>query len=230
MEYVVEPVQRTSLPVSENEGRFPVQDIYCVGRNYADHAIEMGHDPDKEAPFFFIKPAYAVLQDGEEMEYPALSHDVHHEVELVVAIGTGGRNILLADAMSHVYGYAVGIDMTRRDLQQEAKDKSRPWDAGKTFVHAAPCSAVVPITQIGELNEGMIELHINSERRQSGNINQMIWKVPEVIVKLSELFQLQAGDLIFTGTPAGVGPIQKGDELLATIEQVGDLRIKVAQG
>ena len=229
MSFVIEPAARVVLPVNGSRDVFPVGQIYCVGRNYAEHALEMGHDPDREAPFFFMKPAYAVLQNGGQMQYPALSSDVHHEVELVVALARGGSNVSVRDAMQWVFGYAVGIDMTRRDLQAQAKEKSRPWEAGKTFKHAAPCSAITPLAVTGEMNDGLVRLSINGDERQRGDINQMIWKVPEVISRLSELFLLQAGDLIYTGTPAGVGPIRPGDDIEAQIDKVGSLNIKVGE-
>lgn len=228
MNFVFNPVARASLPVLGSDDVFPVGQIYCVGRNYAEHAIEMGHDPDREAPFFFMKPGFAILRDGQQMQYPSRSSDVHHEVELVVALETGGENVAAEDAMELVFGYAVGIDMTRRDRQAEAKEKRRPWEIGKTFKHAAPCSAIAPIATTGEINSGRIYLAVNGEPRQAGNINQMIWKIPEVIAKLSELFPLQPGDLIFTGTPAGVGPVNIGDDLEARIEGVGEIKIRVA--
>ncbi len=227
MAFAFDPVSQVTLPVEGSDLLFPVNQIYCVGRNYADHAIEMGHDPNREAPFFFMKPGYAILQDGGEMVYPSLSQDVHHEVELVVALGSGGSDISVDDAMELVFGYGVGIDMTRRDLQAQAKEKSRPWEAGKTFRHAAPCSAIVPIKQTGEIQDGIISLSINGETRQKGDVNQMIWKVAEVISRLSTLFVLQAGDLIYTGTPAGVGPIHSGDEISANVERVANLTISV---
>jgi fumarylpyruvate hydrolase len=227
MSYPFKVDDAVTLPIIDRDDEFPVSQIYCVGRNYADHAIEMGHDPNREAPFFFMKPAYSILNDGEQMEYPFGSTDVHHEVELVVALGKGGSNIDVNDAMGFVYGYAVGIDMTRRDLQAQAKEKGRPWEAGKTFLHAAPCSAIVPIDKIGEMNYGAIRLSVNGTERQAGDINQMIWKVPEVISRLSELFVLHPGDLIYTGTPAGVGPIESGDKIQAVIENVGSLNIEV---
>jgi fumarylpyruvate hydrolase len=226
MSYVIEAARTAELAV-KGGGLFPVHQIYCVGRNYADHAVEMGHDPDKEPPFFFMKPEYAVLNSGEDMQYPALSSDVHHEVELVVALAKGGRDVAVEDAMDLVYGYGVGIDMTRRDLQAEAKDKSRPWEAGKAFLHAAPCSTLVPISECGEMSDGPITLAINGQTRQEGNINQMIWKVPEVISRLSTLFSLRSGDLIFTGTPAGVGPIQRGEHIVAEVPGVGKLEVNV---
>lgn len=217
-----------SLPINDSDQSFPVQNIYCVGRNYADHAMEMGHDPDREEPFFFMKPAYTVLPDGGDLVYPPLSQDVHHEVELVVALGEGGSNIPVSSAADHVFGYGVGLDLTRRDLQSEAKAQSRPWDAGKVFLHAAPCSKLVLKTD-GLIDAGNIQLFVNGEQRQQGNINQMIWKIPEIISKLSMLFPLQAGDLIFTGTPAGVGPIFPGDNLLALVENVGALNVSVLE-
>jgi fumarylpyruvate hydrolase len=230
MSYVIEPSPLPTLGVKGSSKKFPVSQIYCVGRNYADHAVEMGGDPDREPPFFFMKPGYSVLSQGIEMIYPNLSNDVHHEVELVVALGQGGQDIPVDKAMSLVYGYAVGIDMTRRDLQSEAKDKRRPWEAGKSFLHAAPCSNIAPLELTGEISSAEIFLDINGVPRQSGNVNQMIWKVPEVISRLSELFVLQAGDLIFTGTPAGVGPIERGDRIEAGVATVGTLIVKVASG
>ncbi len=223
--YVIEPAAQPILNVAGDERVFPVNEIFCVGRNYADHAIEMGGDPNREPPFFFMKPGFAILGDGGVMEYPAFSNDVHHEVELVVALGQGGTDVSEEEATSLIFGYGVGIDMTRRDLQSLAKEKSQPWEAGKTFRHSAPCSNIVPIAQTGELTEGAIWLEINGERRQTGNINQMIWKVPEIIARLSSLFTLAPGDLIYTGTPAGVGPVQKGDAIVANIEAVGRLNV-----
>ena len=213
MSYVIEPEPRQSLPVQGSAKRFPVNNIYCVGRNYADHAIEMGGDPNREPPFFFIKPNFAILPDGTEMAYPEFSTDVHHEIELVVAIGRSGVDVSVAAAQSHIFGYGVGVDMTRRDLQSQAKEQARPWEAGKSFVHAAPCSEIVPIEACANAAAAEITLTVNGEVRQQGNTNQMIWKIPEVISRLSTLFCLQAGDLIFTGTPAGVGPVQRGDQL-----------------
>lgn len=226
-EFAITPPPPVTLPIQGQAERFPVSQIYCVGRNYADHAIEMGHNPDREAPFFFMKPRYAVLPEGGDLVYPALTQDLHHEVELVVAIGQGGRNVSVADATSMIYGYAVGIDFTRRDLQGEAKDKGRPWEAGKSFVHAAPISAIAPVTRTGVIEEGMISLTVNGETRQQGDVNQMIWKVPEVIARISELFCLEPGDLIFTGTPAGVGAVKPGDVLEAKVPGVGELTVSL---
>ncbi|MCB1644213.1 MAG: fumarylacetoacetate hydrolase family protein [Pseudomonadales bacterium] len=226
MSDVFAPVETVRLAVSGG-GQFPVHQIFCVGRNYADHAVEMGHDPTREAPFFFLKPDWSILPDQGEMQYPGLSQDVHHEVELVVALQGGGENIPVDQAESLIFGYGVGIDMTRRDLQAEAKDKSRPWDAGKSFRHAAPCSDITPVSQTGILNQGEIILRVNGDIRQQGDLNQMIWKVPEVISRLSELFPLYPGDLIFTGTPAGVGPIEKGDVLEAEVQGLLKLQVTV---
>lgn len=216
MEFAVPTVPRSTLGIEGSDQCFPVNNIYCVGRNYADHAVEMGHDPDREPPFFFIKPTYCLLSEGGEMAYPAQSQDVHHEVEMVIALGAGGENIPLEESLKTVFGYGVGIDMTRRDLQAEAKAAGRPWDAGKVFAHSAPCSRLVA-TPGSVLEAGEISLEVNGEVRQQGDVNQMIWKVAEVISRLSELFPLAPGDLIFTGTPAGVGPIQPGDQLVASI-------------
>lgn len=226
--YVFEPRAVVSVPVEGSTDRFPVNNLYCVGRNYADHAIEMGGDPNREAPFFFMKPAFAVLSDGAEMKYPSHSTDVHHEVELVVALHRGGMDISVDDAMSLVHGYGVGVDMTRRDLQGEAKEKSRPWEAGKTFLHAAPCSALQPLSDVGQIEAASITLRINGETRQTGSINQMIWKVSEIISRLSELFVLQPGDMIYTGTPAGVGPVRPGDQITAHIDGLPELVFKVS--
>jgi fumarylpyruvate hydrolase len=212
-QYVIEPVAMPSLPVAGDARRFAVNRIYCVGRNYADHAREMGHDPDREPPFFFMKPASAIVTDGANMQYPSLSNDVHHEIEMVVAIGKGGANIPTDKALDHVYGYGVGLDMTRRDLQGEAKKMGRPWDTGKAFDQSAPCSALVPVAECGHPSKGSIRLTVNGVVRQEGDLNQLIWNVPDTIAYLSTLFTLQPGDLIFSGTPAGVGPIKKGDVL-----------------
>jgi fumarylpyruvate hydrolase len=227
MELAITPVDRKLISVKGTDEKFPVQQIYCVGRNYADHAVEMGHDPDREAPFFFMKPAYSILADGEAMQYPALSHDVHHEVEMVVALGTGGTDLSVEEANRCIYGYAVGIDMTRRDLQAEAKEKRRPWESGKTFLHAAPCSSIIRREETGLIEDAGIALSINGIEKQKGNVNQMIWKIPEVISRLSTLFYLEPGDLIYTGTPAGVGPIQVGDKISAKINGVGTLNVTV---
>ena len=227
MSWVIEPSDQPSLPVQGTGDRFAVGNIFCVGRNYSEHAVEMGGDPDREPPFFFIKPNFSLLEPGQDMVYPDHSIDVHYEVEMVVALGQGGRRVPVETAMQLVYGFGVGIDMTRRDLQAAAKDKRRPWEAGKSFVHAAPCSVITPIQQTGVIDAAAISLEINDEVRQSGDINQMIWKIPEIISRLSELFVLCAGDLIYTGTPAGVGSIEIGDKLQANISGLPRLEFKI---
>lgn len=216
-----------SLPVAGSARRFPVRRVYCVGRNYAAHAIEMGHDPDREDPFFFQKNPDGLLPGGGRFPYPAATGDVHHEVELVVALASGGIHIAVEDALTHVYGYAVGIDMTRRDLQAAAKKAGRPWEAAKAFEHAAPCSAVSPAADVGHPVRGAVTLEVNGEMRQSGDLAQLIWKVPEIISHLSGLFTLAAGDLVFTGTPAGVGPVARGDRLRGRVEGVGEIEVEV---
>ena len=225
--YVIAPHPRPALPVKGSPKYFPVRRIYCVGRNYAEHAKEMGHDPSREAPFFFQKNADSLVMEGATFPYPSKSKDVHHEIELVVALGSGGRDIAASDALAHVFGYAVGLDMTRRDLQGEAKKAGRPWEVGKAFDGAAPCSAIARASQIGHPAKGEIALAVNGTARQRGDLGEMIWSVPEIIAHLSGLFELKAGDLIYTGTPAGVGPVQRGDALHGTIAGVGELRISV---
>ena len=226
--YVIAPPAVPSLPVRGSERRFPIHRIYCVGRNYAAHAIEMGHDPDREPPFFFQKNPDTVVGDGETIAYPDKTSDVHHEVELVVALSAGGKDIPVERALDCVYGYAVGLDLTRRDLQSEAKKLGRPWEVGKAFDQSAPCSEVVPAASIGHPERGAIWLEIDGERRQDGRLEQMIWKVPEIISYLSGLFTLAPGDLVYTGTPAGVGAVKRGDRLHGVVEGVGEIAIAVA--
>ena len=232
MSHVV-PVPRVpSVPVvgAEPGAQFPVHRIYCVGRNYVDHAIEMGHS-GREPPFFFMKPADAVLAVTEDqlgqMRYPSLTRDLHHEVELVVAIGKGGSNIKAADAMDHVYGYAVGLDMTRRDLQGEAKKQGRPWDAGKGFEQSAPIGAIRPAAQCYLNAATRIALDVNGAVRQHSVIGKLIWSVPEVIEQLSTAWDLQPGDLIYTGTPAGVGAVVRGDVMEGAIAGLPSLKVAV---
>jgi fumarylpyruvate hydrolase len=226
--YVIAPLPRPVLPVQGSPKYFPVHRIYCVGRNYAEHAVEMGHDPNRELPFFFQKNADSLVMDGAAFPYPSKSKDVHHEIELVVALGSGGSDIAPADALNHVFGYAVGLDMTRRDLQGEAKKAGRPWEVGKAFEAAAPCSAIQRASEIGHPGKGEIILDVNGTPRQRGDLSQMIWAVPEIIAHLSGLFELKAGDLIYTGTPAGVGPVQRGDRLNGRVAGVGTLSVTVA--
>jgi len=214
-----------SLPVTGSDLRFPVGRIYCVGRNYADHAREMGHDPDREPPFFFMKPANSIVQDGSTIAYPVQTKDVHHEIEMVVAIGKGGRDIPVEKALDHVWGYGVGLDMTRRDVQGEAKKMGRPWEMGKAFDESAPCSALKPASVIGHPAKGAIWVKVNGQVKQQGDLAQQIWNVQEQIAYLSRMITLQPGDLIFTGTPAGVGPVKAGDKLEGHVDGVGDLTI-----
>jgi fumarylpyruvate hydrolase len=219
----------TLVPVVDGRS-FPVHRIYCVGRNYVEHAVEMGHT-GREPPFFFIKPADAALpvpqgQTG-EMAYPSLTHDLHHEIELVVAIGRGGRDIAAADAAAHIWGYAVGLDMTRRDLQADMKKQGRPWCIGKAFEQSAPIGPIHPIASTGPLLKGAITLSVNGEPRQKGDLSQLIWSVNEIIAHLSAAWLLQPGDLIYTGTPAGVGAVQRGDVMEGRIDGLDSLRVAV---
>ena len=225
---VVQAPAPVSLPVRGTQSRFPVHRIYCVGRNYAAHTIEMGGDPNREAPFFFQKNLDNVVLDGGDFPYPPRSSNVHHEIEMVVALAKGGKDIALESALDHVYGYAVGLDMTRRDLQDECKKAGRPWEIGKAFEHSAPISEIVPASAIGHPEHGAIWLKVNGEIRQQGDLNHMIWKVPEMISYLSGLFELQPGDLIMSGTPSGVGAIVRGDLMEGYVEGIGTLRAKVA--
>jgi fumarylpyruvate hydrolase len=227
MAYVISPPPMPALPVDGSADSFPVGRIFCVGRNYADHAREMGHDPNREPPFFFVKPASAVLPEGRDFPYPALTQNVHYEFELVAAISTGGGKIPAQDALRHVYGYAVGLDMTRRDLQDQAKQLRRPWEAAKAFDHSAPCSRLVPAARIGHPDHGAIWLDVNGKRVQDSDISALIWKIPEIIAALSQFFTLAPGDLIFTGTPAGVGPVQRGDLLYGGVAGVAELTVRV---
>jgi fumarylpyruvate hydrolase len=225
--YIFAPHPLPTLPIRGSDKVFPVHRIYCVGRNYAEHAIEMGHDPNREAPFFFQKNPDTLVQSGGTFPYPDASKDVHHELEMVVALKSGGTDIALDKALGHVFGYAVGLDMTRRDLQGEAKKLGRPWEVGKAFESAAPCSEIVPASAIGHPAQGAVWLKVNGQERQRGDLNQLIWKVPEMIAYLSGLFELRAGDLIFSGTPAGVGPVKRGDVLHGGVDGVGELKVTV---
>ncbi len=225
--YLFEPQETVSVGIKGESKRFPVRRIYCVGRNYAEHAREMGHDPDRELPFFFNKnPDNLVLNNG-DFPYPSVSKDVHHEIEMVVAIGKGGVNIPEATALDHVYGYAIGLDMTRRDLQGEAKKTGRPWEIGKAFEHSAPMGDIVPASVVGHLAKGAITLKVNGELRQQSDLSQLIWNVPEIIAHLSANFELKAGDLIMTGTPAGVAAVKRGDVMEGHCEGLGGITAKV---
>jgi fumarylpyruvate hydrolase len=224
MEYVIPAPPIPTLSVEGTNARFPVGRIFCVGRNYAEHAREMGHDPNREPPFFFMKPGTAILE-GKDFPYPSATKDVHHEMELVVALGKGGANISEAKALEHVYGYAVGLDMTRRDLQGEAKKMGRPWEMGKAFDNSAPCTALKTVAMVGHPAKGAIWLKVNGKITQKGDLSELIWNVPETISYLSKLITLRAGDVIMSGTPAGVGPVKAGDRLEGHVDGVGDLTV-----
>ncbi|HEY8609205.1 MAG TPA: fumarylacetoacetate hydrolase family protein [Noviherbaspirillum sp.] len=230
MQFAIPPAAIAAVPVANSDAYFPVHRIYCVGRNYVEHAKEMGAT-GREAPFFFMKPADAVLPvpagTTGEMPYPPMTADLHHEIELVVAIGKGGSNITAADALQHVWGYAVGLDMTRRDLQGEAKKLGRPWCTGKGFDYSAPIGPIFPAQEAKLAGNARISLVVNGAPRQGSTIDKMIWNVAETIEHLSKFYTLQPGDLIFTGTPEGVGAVQKGDQLEGAVEGLGQLRVKL---
>jgi len=225
--FVIDVPATPSIPVVGNKGFFPVHRIYCVGRNYAAHAREMGKDPDKEPPFFFLKPADAVVPGGGEVRYPPGTSNLHHEIELVVALHRSGFQVPSARALDYVYGYAVGLDMTRRDLQIQARDMGRPWDFGKAFDQSAPITAIHPVASHGHRLIGAITLTVNGQLRQQATLQDMIWNVPDTIAYLSNYYELQAGDLIFTGTPAGVGAVVRGDKLVGNIEGLSELRVTI---
>ncbi len=230
MSYAFEPSPVVSVPVMGKAERFPVHRIYCVGRNYEEHAKEMGFT-GREPPFFFMKPADAVLvvnaSETGEMPYPSLTQNLHHEIELVVAIGKGGKNIAATDAMSHVYGYAVGLDMTRRDLQNDMKKQGRPWCIGKGFDHSAPIGPITPAALAGDVANAEIYVQVNGEDRQRSNTSQLIWNIAETIEHLSAAWGLQPGDLIYTGTPEGVGAVVKGDIMVGAVAGLGDLKVRL---
>lgn len=215
-----------ALPIADSDNTFPVRRVYCIGRNYAAHAIEMGHDPDREPPFFFQKNADNLDPSG-EFPYPDKTADVHHEIEMAVMLKSGGTNIKVEDALDNVFGYALSLDMTRRDLQGEQKKMGRPWEIGKAFERSAPVGPILPVSQVGHLSEGRVELKINGDTKQEGDLNQMIWKVPEMISYLSDYFELAAGDVILSGTPSGVGPVEKGDVMEVIVEGLGSMKVKV---
>ena len=226
MRYAIDPAPIPSLAIQGSNARFPVRRVYCIGRNYAAHTVEMGGDPDREAPFFFQKNPDNLDQSG-EFPYPVKSSDVHHEMEMLVALKSGGTMIAVGEALSHVYGYAVALDMTRRDLQGEAKATRRPWEIGKAFERSAPCGLLIPASEIGHPQAGAVTLAVNGAARQTGDLDQMIWKVPEMIAYLSEYFELAAGDVILSGTPSGVAAVTRGDTLHGRIEGVGTLDVTV---
>ena len=224
--YVISPPQITGLPIDGTDALFPVRRVYCIGRNYAAHAIEMGHDPDREPPFFFQKNPNNLDPSGTFL-YPPHSSDVHHEAEMYVALKSGGANIAVEDALDCVYGYGLSLDMTRRDLQGQMKKLGRPWEIGKAFERSAPCGPIYPASMIGYLGAGRLVLTVNGETRQEGDLNQMIWKVPEMISYPSQYLELASGDIIQSGTPAGVGPIAKGDVMVVTIDGLGSFSVTV---
>lgn len=224
--YVISPPAPPSLPVAGSSKLFPVRRIWCVGRNYLEHIREMGND-EREPPFFFAKPSDALVRDGATIPYPSLTKDLHFEVELVVALKSGGRNISVEKANDCIYGYGVGIDLTRRDLQIASRNIKQPWEIGKFFDNSAPCSALRPVSEIGHPSRGKITLKVNGNLKQEGDLEQMIWNVPETISKLSEMIELTAGDVIFTGTPSGVGAVAEGEKMECEVEGVGRLTITI---
>jgi fumarylpyruvate hydrolase len=232
MRYAIPPSTPATLAVAGTTDRFPVNRIFCVGRNYAAHAREMGKDPTRESPFFFMKPASATVDASAaevSIPYPPKTANFHHEIELVVAISHGGANIPIEHALNHVFGYAVGLDMTRRDLQLEARDKGRPWEFGKSFAFSAPIGPLHPVERVGHLSEGVIRLAVNGVVRQSSNISKLIWSVAESIAYLSEYDALTPGDLIMTGTPEGVGAVVPGDKLVGSVDSLGEISVRVTE-
>lgn len=229
MNYVTPPAAVISLTVAGIAERFPVNRIFCVGRNYAAHAREMGKDPDRDPPFFFMKPANAAVDAASpaRIPYPPKTANFHHEIELVVAIGKGGKNIAQADALNHVYGYAIGLDMTRRDLQLEARDKGRPWEFGKSFALSAPIGAISKVAEVGHIAEGAISVLVNGGARQSSDVAKLIWSVSECIAYLSEYETLEPGDLIMTGTPEGVNAVVAGDVMQGDIAGLAGITVSV---
>lgn len=234
MSFVFNPMPIVGLPVKDTDALFPVRRVYCVGRNYAAHAREMGFDPDREPPFFFCKPndpeSIVPVPENEAVTipYPSLTSNYHYEIELVVAIGKDGINISVEDAVNYIYGYAVGLDMTRRDLQMAQREKGRPWEVGKAFDYSAPIGLIHPISQTGELNSGDIHLTVNGQTEQRSDVTHLIWNIAETIANLSTLFELKQGDLIFTGTPEGVGAVVRGDEMRAEVAGLTGITVKVA--
>ena len=224
--YAIEVPEVVALPVAGTDAKFPVRRVYCIGRNYAAHAIEMGHDPDRDDPFFFQKNPNNLDPSG-DFPYPPQSSDVHHEAEIAVALKSGGTDIPVDTALDHVFGYALSLDMTRRDLQGVAKKMGRPWEIGKAFERSGPIGPIHPVADVGHPSEGAITLKVNGEVKQQGDLNQMIWKVPEMISYLSEYFELAPGDVILSGTPSGVGPVQKGDLMELSTEGLGSITVKV---
>ncbi|WP_421780475.1 fumarylacetoacetate hydrolase family protein [Kiloniella litopenaei] len=227
MSYTFDPAPVVTLPVVGSDLLFPVRRIFCVGRNYAEHTKEMGGNPDIETPMFFIKPAESIAAEGGSIPYPGATTDLHHEVELVVALKSGGSNISPEQASEHIFGYATGVDLTRRDLQKICKDKRHPWDVAKGFENSAPCSAITPHTESLLSGSSSISLGVNNEIRQHATLGDMIWPVEQIIYHLSRLFELRSGDIIMTGTPAGVGAIKSGDQITCSIEGLSDLEFQL---
>jgi fumarylpyruvate hydrolase len=225
--FVVAAPRQVSLPVVGSEQRFPVRRIYCVGRNYVDHIREMGGDEARDPPVFFQKPADSLVEDGGTVPYPPMTSDLHYELELVVALRSGGSNIPAASARDHIYGYAIGIDMTRRDCQREMGKSGLPWEIGKSFDHSCPCSAIHQAERVGHIQSGSIRLTVDGAVKQDSDVSLMIWKVPEIIANLSRYFELFPGDIILTGTPHGVGPVQPGNELVGAIEGLRALTVRI---
>ncbi|PLP99607.1 fumarylacetoacetate hydrolase family protein [Cupriavidus pauculus] len=228
-DFVIQPAPQASVAVAGSQARFPIRRVFCVGRNYAAHAREMGKDPDREPPFFFTKPADAVVAAEGAVPYPPLTENLHHEIELVVAIGKAGANVKPEQALDLVWGYGVGVDLTRRDLQDVAKKMSRPWDWSKSFDASGPCGPLQPASAIGHPAKGAIWLKVNGETRQEGDLTELIWSVADVIAYISEAMTLQPGDLIFTGTPAGVGTLNPGDAVTAGVEGVGEIAFTIGK-
>lgn len=228
-DYVIPPAPQASVAIAESEARFPVRRIFCVGRNYAAHAREMGRDPDREPPFFFTKPADAVVDDNQQIPYPPQSKNFHYEGEMVVAIGTGGRNISEGDSLSHVWGYGIGNDLTRRDLQRAARELGRPWDWGKAFDNSAICGPLHQAEKVGHPSEGSIKTLVNGEVKQDADLNELIWSIPEVISILSHSIALKPGDLIYSGTPAGVDALQPGDVCEVSVVGLGTLTTTIIE-
>ncbi|WP_047308527.1 fumarylacetoacetate hydrolase family protein [Rhodopseudomonas palustris] len=226
--FVIAPPPQPALAVAGTSDRFPVRRIWCVGRNYLEHVREMGND-ERQPPFFFAKHADMVAADGATIPYPPLTKDLHHEVELVVALKSGGLNIAVEKALDHVWGYAVGIDLTRRDLQIASRKKEQPWEIGKSFDASAPCGALRPASEIGHPATGRIWLSVNGTERQTGDLSEMIWNVPEIIAKLSAQVELAAGDIIMTGTPAGVAALSPGDAIACGVDGIGTLDVTIGQ-
>ncbi len=227
MSYAFPPPPTPSLSIEGHQDRFPIHRIYCVGRNYVDHALEMGGDPDREPPFFFSKPADAIVESGEDVPYPSATENLHYEMELVLAIGNSGKVTDPSEADDFIYGFAAGVDLTRRDLQANAKKQGRPWDSAKGFDHSAPCGSITPASAIDDISGASLCLKVDGLRKQQARISDMIWSPREIIAHLSSLYTLQAGDLIFTGTPAGVGPLISGNHVVGEISGLSPVKFSI---